>query len=190
MHPPVPLLLFFPLSFSIILYSLCIVLLLRCTSYSYTSTYPLPPRTHAHTEFLFFFFKPTSYSCVSTSLPPTLLTLSLSRFCQRVWAGSVCHPHVPSSASALHIRFTFTMSRRSVFHMLHVKAHAAGPVCTRVRMCLACVRVYARSCADMPAWCLCVGLSSAVKTAQSVHLMSVWAILMSWFIRPYIKELL
>lgn len=47
------------------------------------------PTTPIHTHcsfycFFFFFFQPTSYSCVSTSLPPTLLTLSLSQFSQRV----------------------------------------------------------------------------------------------------------
>lgn len=42
------------------------------------------PTPHSHTNTVFLFFWPTSYSCMSTSLPPTLLTLSLSQFSHRV----------------------------------------------------------------------------------------------------------
>lgn len=79
---------------------------------------PLPP-THTHSQFLFLFFfkkKPTSYSCVSTSLPPTLLTLSLSLLSEGLSWKRLPPTHSLFSFQ-LDIRFTFTMNKRSISHV-------------------------------------------------------------------------
>lgn len=78
---------------------------------------PLPP-THTHSQFLFLFLKkkPTSYSCVSTSLPPTLLTLSLSLLSEGLSWKRLPPTHSLFSFQ-LDIRFTFTMNKRSISHV-------------------------------------------------------------------------
>lgn len=104
---------------------------------------------------------PPSHSFNSVSLSVLSEGLSWKRLPPTRSLFSFCAPH----------QIYIHNEQAQCFHMLHVKTHAAAPL-ARVNACASPVSEGTRGVR------LRVGLLSAVKTAQSVHLMTDWALLM------------